>query len=157
MMQLVCVAASTDRGVQLHRDAWPINAHYWLDTSLYAPGVLHFSAFRCMGFEYLPLLVTSRPYLVKVSQIGLNSILVSWTYRPYWPPVAGFNIFYNQQNGGDNGSVAVEKNNVDTAITGLIALATYSINVVAIPTTLPGPSSTSTIIALGILMPQEHY
>ena len=109
-----------------------------------------------MGFECLPLLVARRPYLVKVSQIGLNSILVSWTYRPYWPPVAGFTIFYNQQNGGDNGSVTVEKNKDDTTITGLIALATYSISVVAIPITLPGPS-TSTIIALGIFMPQEHY
>ena len=44
MMQLACVAASTDRGVQLHRDAWPINAHL-LDTR-YAPRVLHFSAFH---------------------------------------------------------------------------------------------------------------
>ena len=45
MMQLACVAASTDRGVQLYRDAWPINAHYRLDTR-YAPRVLHFSAFH---------------------------------------------------------------------------------------------------------------
>ena len=95
-------------------------------------------------------LVAHRPYLVKVSQIGLNSLLVSWTYRPYWPPVAGFNIFYNQQNGGDNGSVTVENNNNYTTITGLIALATYSISVVAIPSTLPGPPSTSIIIVLGI-------
>ena len=111
-----------------------------------------------MGFECHPFLVARRPYLVKVSQIGLNSILVSWTYRHNWPPVAGFNIFYNQQNGGDNGSVTVEKNNVDTTITGLIALATYSISVVAIPTTLPGPPSTSIIIVLGILfMLHEHH
>ena len=45
MMQLACVAASTDRGVQLHHDAWPINAHYWLDTQ-HVPRVLHFSAFH---------------------------------------------------------------------------------------------------------------
>ena len=45
LMQLACVAAGTDRGVQLHRDAWPTNAHYWLDTR-YAPRVLHFSAFH---------------------------------------------------------------------------------------------------------------
>ena len=40
-----CVAASTDRAVQLHRDAWPINAHCRLDTR-YAPRGLHFSAFH---------------------------------------------------------------------------------------------------------------
>ena len=42
--KLARLAARTDRGVQLHREAWPINAHYWLDTR-YAPRVLHFSAF----------------------------------------------------------------------------------------------------------------
>ena len=48
MMQLACVAASTDQGVQLHRDAWTINTHYWLNTR-YAPKVLHFSAFHYVG------------------------------------------------------------------------------------------------------------
>ena len=47
-MQLALVAARADRGVvqlQLHREAWPITAYYWLYTR-YAPRVLHFSAFH---------------------------------------------------------------------------------------------------------------
>ena len=44
-MQLARVAARTDRGLQLHREAQPINVHYWLDAR-YAPRVLHFSAFH---------------------------------------------------------------------------------------------------------------
>ena len=45
LMQLSRVTARTDRVVRLHREAWPITAHYWLDTR-YAPRVLHFSAFH---------------------------------------------------------------------------------------------------------------
>ena len=44
-MQLAHVAVRTDRGVQLHRRAWPITTHYWLGTRC-APRVLHFSAFH---------------------------------------------------------------------------------------------------------------
>ena len=44
-MQLASVAARTDRRVQLHREALPINEYYWLDTQ-YAPRVLQFSAFH---------------------------------------------------------------------------------------------------------------
>ena len=43
--KLACVAARTDRGVQLHREAWHISAHYCLDMR-YALRVLHFSAFQ---------------------------------------------------------------------------------------------------------------
>ena len=88
--------------------------------------------------------------------MGLNSLLVSWTYHSHWPPVAGFNIFYKQHNGTDNGSVTVGKNNSDTTITGLIALATYSIRVVTIPFTVPGPS-TSVRFVLGTFMPCERH
>ena len=45
LMQLARVEARTERGVQLHRWAWPITAYYCLDTR-YAPRVLHFSAFH---------------------------------------------------------------------------------------------------------------
>ena len=48
LMELARVAARTDRGLQLHREAWPLTAHYWLDTR-YAPRVLHFSAFHICG------------------------------------------------------------------------------------------------------------
>ena len=44
-MQLARVVAITDRGVQIHREARTINAHYWLDT-WYSLRVLHFSAFH---------------------------------------------------------------------------------------------------------------
>ena len=48
-MQLARVAAGADRGVvQLHREAWPITAYYWLYTR-YAPRVLHFSAFHYLN------------------------------------------------------------------------------------------------------------
>ena len=45
MMQLARVAATTDWGVPLHRETWPTNAYYCLDTR-YAPRVSHFSAFH---------------------------------------------------------------------------------------------------------------
>ena len=43
-MQLACIAARTDRGVQLHSEAWPNTVHYWRDRRC-VPKVLHFSAF----------------------------------------------------------------------------------------------------------------
>ena len=50
-MQLARVAARADRGVvQLHREAWPITAYYWLYTR-YAPRVLHFSAFHFSSYK----------------------------------------------------------------------------------------------------------
>ena len=48
------LAARTDRGVQLHRGAWPINTHYWLDTR-YVQRVLHFSAFHYYRYREMPL------------------------------------------------------------------------------------------------------
>ena len=44
-MQLACVAARPDRGIQQHHEAWPIIVHCWFDM-WYALRALHFSAFH---------------------------------------------------------------------------------------------------------------
>ena len=40
----------TDWGVQLHRGAWPLTAHYWLDMCG-APRVLHF-LLQCLSLHH---------------------------------------------------------------------------------------------------------
>ena len=98
----------------------------------------------------LPLLAAYNPSNVRVSQTGLNSLLVSWTYHPSWPAVTGFLISYYQQDGGHNGSVTAGMNDNNATISGLTALATYSISVVANSSTLPSYPATTTF-SLGIL------
>ena len=73
-----------------------------------------------------------RPSNVRVSQNGLNSILVTWTpsERPN-----GYTIYYQQIDGRQNGSVTATDTSV--VITGLIPGANFSISVVTNSSTLP--------------------
>ena len=97
----------------------------------------------------LPLLAAYRPSGVRVSQTGLNSLLVSWSYSSSWPTVSRFFISYYQQDGGHNGSVTAGQNDNNATISGLTALTTYSIRILAKSLTFPG-SPTSTSFNLGI-------
>ena len=92
---------------------------------------------------FLPLLAAYNPSNVRVSQTGLNSLLVSWTYHPSWPAVTGFLISYYQQDGGHNGSVTAGQNDSNATIFGMITGSTYSIRTVANFSTLPSNPSTA--------------
>ena len=75
------------------------------------------------------------PSNVKISQNGLNSILVTWTPSE-GPSVTGYTVIYQQIDGQLNGSVTA-KNTDRINITGLIAGANFSIGVLANSITLP--------------------
>ena len=84
-MQPARVAARTGRGVvQLHREAWPITAYYWLYTQ-YAPRVLHFSAFHSnsIGFSSLcrvSIHITSGPLLGYVAFCQITIAQINYRY-----------------------------------------------------------------------------
>ena len=118
--------------------------------------------FKVMKFIFDDLILCIPPsYIaaytpdVRVSQTGLNSLLVSWTYRSSWPAVTGFLISYYQLDGGHNGLVTAGRNDNNATISGLTALATYSISVVANSSTLPSNAST-TRFNLGIYTSPYH-
>ena len=91
---------------------------------------------------FLPLLAAYNPSNVRVSQTGLNSLLVSWAYHPSLPAVTGFLISY-YQDGGNSGSVTAGQNDSNVTISGLITGSTYSIKIVANSSTLPSNPSTA--------------
>ena len=83
---------------------------------------------------------------MRVSQNGLNSLLVSWT-PSQGPDLTGYTVYYQQQDGGPSGSVEAGQNDTSITIPELIEGATYSISIVANSSTLPsavttGPSAT---------------
>ena len=85
------------------------------------------------------------PYDSRVSQNGLNSLLVSWSPPNNRPDrVTGYHISYQEQDGGHRGSVMTGESNLNTTITGLIAGATYSISVAANSSTLPSYPTSAT-------------
>ena len=71
-----------------------------------------------------------------VSQNGLNSLLVTWTPSAGLA-VTGYTIFYQEQDGGQSGSLEAEKTDSSVIITELMTGATYSIAVMANSNTLP--------------------
>ena len=81
MQRLARVAARADRGVvQLHREAWPITAYYWLYTR-YAPRVLHFSAFHSFSFPFSVFIFSLSTQngdsaLILASSDGLTDVVV---------------------------------------------------------------------------------
>ena len=77
-----------------------------------------------------------RPSNVRVSQNGLNSILVTWTPSE-GPDITGYTVIYQQVDGGLSGSVTAAEIDTSVVITGLIAGATFSITVSADSITLP--------------------
>ena len=78
---------------------------------------------------------------MRVTQNGLNSLLVTWRYSSWPALVTGFLISY-YEDGGHNDSVIGGNNDTNVTIAGLITGATYSISVVANTTTLPSYAST---------------
>ncbi|CAI8021976.1 Down syndrome cell adhesion molecule homolog, partial [Geodia barretti] len=77
----------------------------------------------------------SPPSDVKLSQNGLRSVLVSWTSGV--PAVTGYVVYYQEQNGEQNGSVTAEGSESAANITGLNPGTNYSIEIVATSSTLP--------------------
>ena len=77
---------------------------------------------------------------MRVSQNGLNSLLVTWTPSE-GPNVIGYTIYYYQINGGLSGSVTAAETDTSVIITGLIAGATFSISVLADSLTLSSSRS----------------
>ena len=61
---------------------------------------------------------------MRVSQNGLNSLLVTWTPSE-GPNVTGYTIYYYQINGGLSGSVTAAETDTSVVITGLIAGANF--------------------------------
>ena len=71
---------------------------------------------------------------MRVSQNGVNSLLVTWTPSE-GPDVTGYTVHYQQIDGAQNGSVIATDTSV--IITGLIVGATFSTSVSANSNTLP--------------------
>ena len=92
--------------------------------------------------------VPTPPSGVIVSQNGPNSLLVTWTPSD-GPNVTGYTIFYQQQDGGDSGSVEAEETNNRIIISGLIRGATYSISIMAKSDTLPSDTISEKIQIIG--------
>ena len=74
---------------------------------------------------------------MRVSQNGLNSLLVTWT-PPERPNVTGYTIYYHQIDGRQNGSVKAVETDTSVDITGLLVGATFSVSVSADSSTLSG-------------------
>ena len=72
---------------------------------------------------------------MRVSQNGVNSLLVTWTPSE-GPDVTGYTVHY-QQIDRESGSVMAKNTDTNVTITGLIAAATFSISVSANSNTLP--------------------
>ena len=86
------------------------------------------------------------PSNLRVSQNGLNSLLVTWT-QSEGPDVTGNTIYYQQKDGRRNGSVTAAETDTSIVITGLASGANFSIRVVTNSSTLPsivtyGPNGT---------------
>ena len=88
---------------------------------------------------------------MRVSQNGLNSLLVTWTPSE-GPNVTGYTIYYYQINGGFSGSVTAAETDTSVVITGLIAGANFAISVSADSSTLPSFRSGGPDTLIGILL-----
>ena len=122
----------------------------------------HSTLLRSLAIMYILTLLVLAPYsprYLRVSQNGLNSLLVSWS-PPYYrlDIVAGYHISYQEQDGGHRGSVMTEESNLNTTITALIAGATYSISVAANSSTLPSyPTTTTFTLSMCSLPPAAYH
>ena len=97
------------------------------------------------------ILGPSPPSNVRVSQNGLNSLLVTWTPSE-GSNVTGYTIYYYQINGRLSGSVTAAETDTSVVITGLIAGATFSISVSANSSTLCSSISRRPDTLIGILL-----
>ena len=73
---------------------------------------------------------------MRVSQNRLNSLLVTWAPSEI-SNVTGYTVYYQQINGGQNGSVMAADTDTSVIITGLMTGATFSVSVSANSKTLP--------------------
>ena len=71
-----------------------------------------------------------------MSRNGLNSLLVTWTPSD-GTNVTSYTIYYQQQDGGQSGSLEVVDTDTRITIAGLTVGAPYSISIVANSKTLP--------------------
>ena len=91
------------------------------------------------GITEFLLMITpapSPPSDVRVSQNGLNSLLVTWTPSA-GPNVTDYTIYYQQIDGRQNGSVTAAETDTSVVITGLTLGANFSIRVSANSNILP--------------------
>ena len=84
-----------------------------------------------------------------MSQNGVDSVQVSWTPPSGEPTVTGYIIYYQQQDGGHNGSVMAGATATTATVTGLMTGATYSITMVATSSTLPSTVTAAVTITIG--------
>ena len=96
---------------------------------------------------------------MRVSQNGVNSLLVTWT-PSIGSDVTGYTIFYQEQGGTQSGSETVGKSSTSAIITGLNTGAIFSVSVSANSNTLRsariyGPNVT--IHGQGIIMCDNVY
>ena len=73
---------------------------------------------------------------MRVSQNGLNSLLVTWTPSA-GPNITGYTTYYQQINGRQNGSVTAAETDTSIVITGLTLGGNFSISAVTNSITLP--------------------
>ena len=95
-----------------------------------------------MTFQYISKvssvlipLAPSAPSNVRVTQNGLNSVLVSWTAGHM--SVTGYFISYSSEEGGETNSLSAEESDTHITITELIAGVNYTVNLSANSSTLP--------------------
>ena len=99
---------------------------------------------------FIPL-APSAPSNVRVTQNGLNSVLVSWTAGDM--SVTGYFISYSSEEGGETNSLSAEESDTNiTMISELIVGATYTVNISANSSTLP-----STVVTRHITLGNIHY
>ena len=86
-----------------------------------------------------------------VSQNGVESVQVSWTLPSGEPAVTGYIIYYQQQDGGRNGSEMDRATAHTATITGLMTGTAYSITMLATSSTLPSTVTAAVTITIGMI------
>ena len=84
---------------------------------------------------------------MRVTQNGLNSVLVSWTAGDM--SVTGYFISYSSEEGGETNSLSAEESDTHITISELTVGTTYIVNISANSSTLPS-SVVTRPITLGI-------
>ena len=84
---------------------------------------------------------------MRVTQNGLNSVLVSWTAGDM--SVTGYFISYSSEEGGETNSLSAEESDTHITISELTVGTTYTVNISANSSTLPSTVVTRHI-TLGI-------
>ena len=87
---------------------------------------------------------------------GVDSVQVSWTPQS-GEAVTGYIIYYQQQDGGHNGSQMAGATTTNATITGLMTGATYSITMVAASSTLPSTMTAAETITIGMSMHNSYF